>query len=167
MDRRVFIGAAAGAVAAGAADSAGAPRVLSDGGVSFSWSHRGGRLHATLRAPTRGWIAAGFNNRRTLEGTRFVIAAVAAAPIVVEEHIALVPDHRRVDRLGGTPALADVAGGFVGGVSRCDFSLPEAVVGAFPLDLAPGRPAYLMLAWSMEPEFDHHSAWRKHYDVTL
>lgn len=167
MDRRVFLNAAAGAMASRLAAAAETPRTLSEAGVSFAWSHRGGRIYATLQAPTRGWIAAGFNGARSLEGTRFVIAAVASTPIVVEEHIALVPDHRRVDLAGGVPALADVAGGFTNGVSRCDFSLPQVIPGAYALDLAPGRSTYLMLAWSQAPEFDHHSAWRKHYDVIL
>lgn len=167
MDRRVFLNAAAGALASRLAAAAETPRTLSEAGVNLAWSHRNGRFHATLQAPTRGWIAVGFNGARTLEGTRFVIAAVAATPIVVEEHVALVPGHRRVDLVGGMPALADVAGGFANGVSRCDFSLPHAIPGAYPLDLAPGRATYLMLAWSMAPEFDHHSAWRKHYDVIL
>jgi hypothetical protein len=165
MNRRIFLQLAAGALVSRAAAETG--KTVADDGVRFAWSHRGGRLHAILEAPTRGWIAAGFNAAATLEGTRFVIAAVALARIVAEEHIALVPDHKRVELLGGAPALRDVEGAFATGVSRLRFSLPEAVPGPHPLDLGPGRRTHLMLAWSMAPEFDHHSAWRRHYDVTL
>ena len=143
------------------------PRRIVDGEVAFSWKHEADRLFGELSAPTAGWIAVGFNERRTLKGTRFVIAAVSMSPIRAEEHIALVPDHRNVSALGLSPALNHVSGSYSQGLSRLEFSLPHQFRGRPALRLAPGASPHLMLAWSQDTDFTHHSAWRRHYDVQL
>ncbi|MHA1567139.1 MAG: DOMON domain-containing protein [Alphaproteobacteria bacterium] len=140
---------------------------VSAAGVTFQWRHESGRLRANLSAPTAGWIAVGFNENPTLENTRFVIAAVSVAPIRVEEHIAMVPDHREVSQLGLPAAIAHTSGSYRDGISRLEFSLPEAMPGRARLSLRPGAKIHLMLAWSQETDFDHHSAWRRHFDITL
>ena len=171
MKRRAFVKASLALVGCGSLATAAASRegssMIQDDGVTFLWRHEGNRLWATLTAPTPGWIAAGFNETSALHNTRFVIAAVSVSPIRVEEHIALVPDHRPVAALGMPPALGDARGAYENGTSRLGFSLPQAIPGRPTLDLAQGAAATLMLAWSHEPDFDHHSAWRRHYAVTL
>ena len=69
-------------------------------GVSFAWRHQEQALVANLKAPIRGWIAAGFNESPKLKNTRFIIAAVSTSPVRVEEHLARVPEHRSVEELG-------------------------------------------------------------------
>ena len=142
-------------------------RRIIDDHVEFSWKHKADRLFGELSAPTAGWIAVGFNERRTLKGTRFVIAAVSTSPIRAEEHIALVPDHRNVSALGLPPALDHVSGSYSQGLSRLEFSLPHQFPEHPALQLAPGASPHLMLAWSQDADFTHHSAWRRHYDVQL
>ncbi len=140
---------------------------ISDAGVSFSWLHDTDRLHCTLSAPTRGWVAAGFNEMPGLRKTRFVMAAVSITPIRVSERIALVPDHREITEHGGVPALSDAAGTYEDGRSRLTFSLPYQFEDRPSLNLRPGTQVHLMLAWSRETDFAHHSAWRRHFPVTL
>lgn len=142
-------------------------RSVDDDDVTFTWHHQSGRLRGTLSAPSAGWIAVGFNEERSLRNTWFVIASVAARPMRVEEHIALVPDHRNITDLGIEPSVGHVSGFYTQGRSQLEFSLPHALPKRPALRLAPGTPTHLMLAWSREADFDHHSAWRRHYDVEL
>lgn len=138
------------------------------GDMVFAWRHQSGRLHGHLSAPGSGWLAVGFNEARELRGTRFVIAAVAVGPPRAEVHIALPPDHRPIESLVGQPSgLRDLSGSYENGRSQLWFSLPHHSADRFAQDLSPGRATYLMLAWSHAPEFDHHSAWRGHANVTL
>ncbi len=174
MTKREFLGTAmaslAGATLAGAPATAAQdqkPGNIVDDGVTFQWRHRAGRLHATLAAPTTGWIAAGFNESRSLVNTRFVIAAVSKTPIRVEEHIALVPDHKEVGRLGLPRVIADVSGYTESGISHLAFSWPHTFLERPSLSLSPGSEVRVMLAWSHERDFYHHSAWRRHFDITL
>lgn len=142
-------------------------RSVADDGVTFTWHHQAGRLRGTLSAPSAGWIAVGFNEARSLRNTWFVIASVASKPMRVEEHIALVPDHRNIEDLGITPSIDHVSGFYREGRSQLEFSLPHALPKRPALRLEPGTKIHMMLAWSHEPDFNHHSAWRRHYDLVL
>lgn len=142
-------------------------RTIRPDGVSFSWRHEDERLFARLEAPTQGWIAAGFNDEPSLKNTRFVIAAPSQAPLRAEDHIALVPDHRNVVDLGLSPAVSDIAGTTTSKGSALEFSLPHRFGERPTLTLGPGSRTYLMLAFSHEADFAHHSAWRRHFTITL
>lgn len=150
-----------------AASSAAARQVLTAGGMRFDWRHVDGRFVAILQGPTSGWIAVGFNERRRLAGTRFVIAHVSTGEALAELHHAEVPTHRNVTEFGAKPDLRITDHGYDGHVSRLAFTLPLEGRGAHSLSLTPGTESYVMLAWSHARDFEHHSAWRGHFDVIL
>lgn len=149
-------------------DRSGTPvRSVTNDGVKFSWSHHNTTLIGTLSAPTSGWIAVGFNAEPGLRNTRFIIAATSVSPIRAEEHIARVPDHKSVAELGLVPALQNTSGTFANGRSHLEFQISQQIAGSPALSLAPGSRVHVMLAWSQAIAFDHHSAWRKHFPLTL
>ena len=133
----------------------------------FSWRHEGERLFGEITAPARGWMAVGFNDKPGLPGTRFVIGVAGPSEVRAEWHIANPPNHQRVETLGGRSDIRDLAGKRDNGRSTLSFSLPHRGTDRFAIDLTPGRSVHLMLAWSNEPEFTHHSVWRRHTDVIL
>ncbi len=140
---------------------------ISDAGVALGWRHDGGRVRFKLSAPTKGWIAAGFNETPALRNTRFIMAAVSITPLRVSERIAQVPEHREITEHGGIPALRDAGGYYADGRSNLVFSLPHRFEDRPALSLRPGSQTNLMLAWSHETDFLHHSAWRRHFTITL
>lgn len=167
MKRRYFLAMAGTIVFGTMARTEASPRQISADGVTFEWHHKNGRLFGTLSAPTSGWIAVGFNNQEKLSGTRFVIAAVSQNDVHAEEHIAVVPNHPKVQDMGLAPGLSDLLGALQIGQSKLWFSLPHRFSDTENPVLEPGHKTFLMLAWSRAPEFDHHSAWRKHFPVIL
>ncbi|MEO1016222.1 MAG: DOMON domain-containing protein [Pseudomonadota bacterium] len=143
-------------------------RSIEAGRMVFSWSHSDDRLVVELTAPAPGWLAVGFNAETTLIGTRFVMAAVVPeGEIRAEEHLAVPGGHADITELGGVFGVADLGGKIVEGMSEVSFSLPHRADDANAVTLVAGTPVYLMLAWAHEPEFGHHSAWRRHFEVTL
>jgi hypothetical protein len=140
---------------------------IGDAGVTFEWRHEDGILVGLLTAPTAGWIAVGFNETPDLRNTRMVMAAVSVSPIRVEEHVALVPDHRPVGQLGQPPIVTQADGAYADSLSTLAFAVTHDVPGRPSLRLSEGANVGVMLAWSHEPDFDHHSAWRRHFPVTL
>ncbi len=144
-----------------------AAATITDPAVSFTWAHSDAGLTCTLEASTRGWVAVGFNSERRLKGTRFVMAARTGDRVRVEEYIARVPARERVAALGLAPAVTEAVLTHIPGGSRLRVTFSERFRDQPALSLAPGRTTHLMLAWSHETDFDHHSAWRAHYDITL
>lgn len=135
--------------------------------VLFQAWHDDGRLFCTFAAPTSGWLSVGFNNQHLLRNTRFVIGAVFRTGARVEEHVAVVPSHSPVQDEGLAEAIQDEMVDVQDGVSRLRFSWPHHFADTDNPDLSPGYHTYLMLAWSHEPDFDHHSAWRRHFELRL
>ncbi|MEM9342570.1 MAG: DOMON domain-containing protein [Pseudomonadota bacterium] len=165
MDRRTVI---AGLAVLGVPMTARADetRVAQDGTHLVLW-HAEGRLHAQFSAPTMGWVAVGFNNVEQLKGTRFVIGAMRPDGFHAEEHIAVVPDHPTVQSLGLVPGLGDLSGRVAPNRTTMTFSLPHVFPDSENPRLGPDATTYLMLAWSHDKDFAHHSAWRRHTLVTL
>lgn len=167
MHRRLFLACSFIGVTVGGPVAGRSERDIERDGMTFAWSHRGSRLFGNVSAPTKGWLAVGFNDEPTLKGTRFLIGVVEAHTVRAEIHIADPPHHHPVESLGGLSDIRDLRGQHVGGRSRLGFSLPHRSTDRFTVDLMPGRSIQLMLAWSHEPDFAHHSAWRRHIDVIL
>jgi len=124
-----------GGTVASSAAVGSSPRTVEADGISFTWSHKAGRLHGRLNAATTGWLAVGFNDQRKLRGTRFVIGRVVNGRAHAEVHIARVPDHADVGSFGGVSGLADVAGGRSGDETWLTFSLPLRSGDDFEIDL--------------------------------
>lgn len=135
--------------------------------VKFSWRHHHDSLIGTLSAPTSGWLAVGFNEFPGLRKTRFIIAVTSISPITAEEHLAGVPDHKNVSELGLEPALQSAHGSYIDGRSHLEFRMSHEFADRPALSLAPDSKVQVMLAWSQATAFDHHSAWRKHFPLTL
>lgn len=135
--------------------------------VKFSWRHHHNTLIGSLSAPTSGWLAVGFNELPGLRNTRFIIAVTSISPITAEEHLASVPDHKNVTELGLEPALQTAHGSYIDGRSHLEFQMSHKFADRPALSLAPGSRVQVMLAWSQATAFDHHSAWRKHFPLTL
>lgn len=146
---------------------AGSEKSVERDGVVFKWHHQDGRLFGELSAPTDGWIAVGFNAEKSLRGTYFVMAAVSTASFHAEEHIAIVPQHKRIAELGWSETLVRLSSSYTNGRSQISFSIAANPDLQHGIALWQGAQTHMMLAWSHESDFNHHSAWRQHFDVTL
>ncbi len=167
MNRRYFVGALSAAFTVGQNAAAHPFTSLQIDGTTFRAWHRKDRMFAEFIAPTQGWIAVGFNNEDRLQGTRFVIGAWGNGVFRAEEHIALVPHHSRVQDLGLASAVKDVVGSEVQNGTKMKFSLPHHFGDSENPRLAPDTDTNLMLAWSQQKDFDHHSFWRRHLTIRL
>ncbi len=138
-----------------------------DGDVTFRWRRQDGRLQGWLSAPTDGWIAVGFNTVPGIAGTYFLMASVAGERQKIEEHYAIAPQHVPIAELGWSKTVQMRDSNFQDGVSSVAFSIAERPPEKERITLTQGADVHLMLAWSREADFDHHSAWRKHFQITL
>ncbi|MBL4786281.1 MAG: hypothetical protein JKY49_12720 [Cohaesibacteraceae bacterium] len=143
------------------------PGSLIDGRVSFGWSHDTHRVRLSMSAPTAGWLAIGFNEHPGLGNMRFVMAVASEKRPRAEEHLTRNGSHFDVRKLNLETHLKDLEGAYNGEFSQIRFSLPHSMRHRPTLQLAGGSQTNLILAWSQDTDFNHHSAWRKHYPITL
>ncbi|HAZ29992.1 TPA: hypothetical protein DCY65_00245 [Candidatus Acetothermia bacterium] len=113
-------------------------------GVVLHWTNGLVVLHAALRSPGTGWVAAGFDPVDRMQGANYVIAAVTATGLVIEDHYGTRPtSHRRdardhVLRAGGNDECCPAVVEFV---IPLDSSDPEDKA------LVPGQTYTVLLAY--------------------
>lgn len=141
---------------------------VSSGGITFSWAHIGGELRCHVQAPTTGWVAIGFNEVAELTGTRLVMGAFINGEAIVSDRTVVAPgDHRQIEDVGGVSDLSQPSGTERDGTTEISFTLPAATAHEWSHDLRQGTTVYLLLAYSVADEFDHHSRVRRHLTVRL
>lgn len=142
------------------------PRLVSAAGVEFRWALEDGRLlHGCMRARTHGWVTVGFNTRPMLEGARLVMGRVVDGRAELEVHRAEPPRHGRIAAADGGVRL--VGSAQQAGFTRLCFVMPLGPIDRSDVALVAGSLTHLVLAWSHERDFDHHSADRGAVDVLL
>jgi DOMON domain len=150
-----------------------APRQVSAAGVNLRWQVLTGRageadgLYACVEAATTGWVAVGFSPRAELAGTRLVMVRVVGGRAHAEMHIADPPLHHHRRQADGTEWVREVTGQQVNGVTRVCFAMPLRTDAVGDTPVKPGQATHLVLAWSHEPDFNHHSAKRESLEITL
>jgi hypothetical protein len=140
-------------------------RFASAAGVEFRWALDGRLLHGCMRARTRGWVTVGFNTQPALDGARLVMGRVLDGKAQIEVHRAQPPRHARI---AGADDVVRISGGAQdAGVTRVCFVMPLDPSDPSDVTLAVGSPTHLVLAWSHESDFNHHSADRGAVNVLL
>lgn len=93
----------------------------------FLWSLREDSLDIKLVAPTKGWVAVGFNPEtgETMKGANLLIGLVRAGKAEVADHYGTMKDkHKDDDRIGGKTNVSNVSGSEEGRKTEVSFTIP-------------------------------------------
>ncbi len=141
---------------------------IAQNGMTVDWEIDQERLLLTIQAPTSGWVAVGFNTRDGLTGTNLIMTAVEGAETNISDRYIVAPgDHRSVADLGGKSAVTLIAGVENATGTTVRFALSLKAADRFHLDLAEGKTLHLLMAFSREDDFAHHSMMRTSVQITL
>lgn len=113
-------------------------------GVTLSWRNGLVVLFAAVRSPGTGWLAAGFDPLSRMQGANFIIAALTADGLVIEDHFGIGPTSHRRD------ARSDVlraAGTTAAGHTIVEFVIPLDSGDAEDKPLIPGRTYTVLLSY--------------------
>lgn len=142
--------------------------------MTISWHFIDDTLAVTATAPTRGWVAVGFNQRNNIVGTNLIMGAVwrdpngAEAIVNIEDQFVVRSgEHLPVVDLGSASALTAVGGEETGEQTTIHFRLPIKAVDPYHFSLQPGTTLYLIAAYSVDDDFAHHSRMRQHIRIRL
>ncbi len=132
------------------------------------WSYQGELIQFELSAPTKGWLAIGFNEKPTLSGAYLLMGRITKSGAELTEHYTISHgNYQSIESLGGEASVYEVSGKEVLGKSTVKFSIPINQQDLFRKDLSKGSTYQLIMAFSQADDFQHHSIMRTSIEVVL
>lgn len=141
---------------------------ISVNGMQVSWEFQQDRICFIMSAPTDGWVTIGFNETKNMTGAYLLMGRVKNAKSEVVEHFTISPGYYvTVDSLGGAAQIADVSGTQKGKNTLLRFSLPVEAKSKYQKNLSEGEKYIMILAYSRDDDYQHHSIMRTSIRVEL
>ncbi len=143
-------------------------RSISINGMAFQWKVEGDMLHCKAIAPCKGWIAVGFHTKDQLAGTHLIMGAAEEGFYKMDDRYIVRPGlHKNMLELGVQEALYNKSVTESDNQTTMQFSVPLITTDAYHQDLIPGKTYYVLLAYSLEDDFQHHSIMRTSVSINL
>lgn len=137
-------------------------------GMTIQWKYSQNTIDFEVFAPTQGWVAIGFNETNQLKGTHLIMGTVKEGEVILSDrYIVGIGNHQPVEKLGGINHLYQPKGEENDKGTTLSFSIPIEAGDEFHWNLRENRPFSLLIAYSMEDDFSHHSRMRTAVDITL
>nr|WP_299000437.1 DOMON domain-containing protein [uncultured Allomuricauda sp.] len=136
--------------------------------MNVSWDFNDNTITFSASAPDDGWIALGFNTKNDIVGSNLIMVNVIDGKVKAEDFFVVgVGNPKPVAKLGSQSQVIAASGRESSKKTWVSFSLPTTAMDKYHMDLKKGNSIWLICAFSMEDEFDHHSRMRKHVEVRL
>lgn len=136
--------------------------------MKVSWQFEGDEILFELEAPSTGWLAIGFNETSALPETYLLMACIAKGKPKAREFKTISPgDYRPIVDLGGEASIKHVEGQESPQKTTIRVKIPQRVNDGFHKALTKGSKWSLLLAFSREDDFKHHSMMRTSISIVL
>lgn len=98
---------------------------LNIGKMTFDWSVNGDQLAVKLSAPTKGWVAIGFNPSKKMKDANIIIGYVKKGKVkILDEFGTAATQHKSDKKIGGTNSVTVIGGSEEGNTTTIEFSIP-------------------------------------------
>ena len=138
--------------------------------ITFQYRLHSDSLEVQVSAPTHGWVAVGFHDDAKLIGNDLLMFSVVDGLVIYQDqYIRAWNDHPEDTALGGENNI-NIIGHLEDETSTTvKFKIPISSGDLFDTIHQPDRDFYLLLAYSVEDDFNHHSMVRKQipYRITF
>jgi DOMON domain len=143
-------------------------KTIKEKGMVIQWFYQNERVYFEMQAPTTGWVAIGFNTSSDIEDTYLLMGNVINGKSNVVEHYTINPgNYKPVSILGIIPKVQEIQGIEKNGNTTIKFSLPIGSDNKYQRDLKEGLDYMMVIAYSREDDFQHHSIMRSVVKITL
>lgn len=137
-------------------------------GISFTYEVLGDDLKCTLSAPTNGWIGVGFNSKNSIVGSDLLLfnsvdGTFSSTDLFVKGAGNAVRD---IDN-GGKNTITLINGTESNSHTTITFSIPLDSGDTNDFVHKVKKEAWLILAYSVDDDFEHHSRVRKHIPFVI
>ena len=136
--------------------------------MAVSWYYNNDRIYFKMIAPTDGWVTIGFNTSTSTTGAYLLMGHIINGNVAVVEHYTTSPgNYSAITKFGAMAQVADVSGQQKGQRTTIEFSLPVMASGKYQRDLIEGLSYTMLIAYSQEDNFQHHSIMRTPVEIKL
>ena len=136
--------------------------------MQVSWHYQSNRIFFKMAAPTGGWVTIGFNTSAGTTGAYLLMGHVVKGKVEVVEHYTKSPgNYKPITKFGATAHVKDVQGEQNGEHTIIEFSLPVIANSKYQRDLTEGLEYIMLIAYSQEDDFQHHSIMRTSTGIKL
>ena len=137
-------------------------------GMEISWWYEQNELVIDAVSPANGWIAIGFNERDNIVGTNLIMLGVRDGKAYLSDRFVVgFGDHQSVEDLGGESRARLLLAEETAAGTDVRFSIPASPRDEHHYDLLPNTQRYLIAAYSVSDDLDHHSRQREHLLLAL
>ena len=137
-------------------------------GMVVHWKIGEDHIDFEVFAPAKGWLAIGLNTNEKLKGNNLIMGKIEDGEVTINDRFIVgVGDHRAVEDLGGSDHLFNLAGEENARGSIIRFSIATRSRDAFHYNWQKHQPCFLLLAYSREDDFLHHSTMRTSLRIIL
>lgn len=141
---------------------------ISKNNMTVKWEIEQGLIYFEMEATTEGWVAVGFSECSSLTGTYLLMGRVKdGKPEVVEHHTSKPGSYKPIVQYGIASQITNISGTETGNFTRLKFSIPIKATSKYHKELLTGSKWTLLMAYSLDDEFQHHSIMRTSVDIKL
>ncbi len=132
-------------------------------GMKFSYVLDKEEIEIQLTAPTKGWLGIGFNDQNSIAGSDLYLLRVQQAIVEGLDLFVVAFGNPQEDaKLDGSNDLKIISGEETETSTTVKFRLPFPSQDQYDFQHKVEEDFWLILAYSVSDDFDHHSIMRKH-----
>jgi len=132
------------------------------------WKMEKESIYFEMEAPTNGWVAIGFNETTSLAGTYLLMGRIRNGKAEVVEHYTERPgNYKPIADLGIPNQVISISGDEKGNLTKLKFSIPISKSSKYHKQLSKETKWTLLLAYSVDDDFQHHSIMRTSMEIIL
>ena len=144
------------------------PKKVLEDGMAVSWHFDDTNIHFEMSAPTSGWVTIGFNEASGIKYSYLLMGNVVNGKAYVVEHFSQSPgNYSPIENLGGTVQVWNISGQEEKGSTTIEFTLPIGRPTAYQKELLKGKKYHMIMAYSVDDDFQHHSIMRTSVEIQL
>ncbi|MFS4449706.1 DOMON domain-containing protein [Maribacter sp. 2307UL18-2] len=136
--------------------------------MTVGWKMEKEYIHFEMEAPTNGWVAIGFNETKSLAGTYLLMGRIRNGKAEVLEYYTEKPgSYKPIADLGIPNRVISISGHEKGNLTKLKFSVPIGKSSKYHKQLSTDSKWTMLLAYSLDDDFQHHSIMRTSVNIKL
>lgn len=136
--------------------------------MTVRWKIEKEHIHFEVEAPTNGWVAIGFNETTSLAGTYLLMGRIRKGKAELVEHYTEKPgSYKPIADYGILSQATGISGDEKGNTTRLHYAIPIKKASKYHKQLSPDSKWTLLLAYSLDDDFQHHSIMRTSVEIKL